>query len=77
MTPKTKASKRGKAVNIWLRDGDLERIRELAAYIAVEGYRVTDSAIISAALRIAKPNGAFLKSFEEGLLLDGRRRVDQ
>jgi hypothetical protein len=77
MTPKSKASKRGKAVNMWLRDGDLERIRELAAFIAVEGYRVTDSAIIAAALRTAKPNTAFLKSFQEGLLLDGRRRVDE
>jgi hypothetical protein len=77
MTAKKPTAKRGKAVNMWLRDGDSERIRELAAFISVEGYRVTDSAIISAALRIAKPNSAFLKSFQEGLLLDGRRRVDE
>lgn len=73
MTTKKTTSKKGKAVNIWLRPGDLKRIRELVTFIS-KHHRASDSAIISAALRIAKPNNAFLKSFEDGSALDARRK---
>jgi hypothetical protein len=50
-------SKRGKAVNIHLRDADQVRIRALAAYLVNEGLRVSDSQIIKAALLLAQPEG--------------------
>jgi hypothetical protein len=50
------ASKRGKPVNIYLHDADQIRIRELAAYLANEARRVSDSQIIKAALLLAQPD---------------------
>lgn len=55
-------SKRGKAVNIYLHDADRVRIRELAAYLASEGLRVSDSQIIKAALLMAQPEKRLLKA---------------
>jgi hypothetical protein len=55
-TGKTGApQKRGKAVNIYLHDTDRARIRDLVAYLAGEGLRVSDSQIIKAALLLAQP----------------------
>jgi hypothetical protein len=59
------ASKRGKAVNIYLHDADQVRIRELAAYLANEGQRVSDSQIIKAALSLAQPDKRLLKAYLE------------
>jgi hypothetical protein len=59
------ASKRGKAVNIYLHDSDQIRIRELAAYLANEGQRVSDSQIIKAALLLAQPDKRLLKAYQE------------
>lgn len=59
------ASKRGKAVNIYLHDVDQVRIRELAAYLANEGLRVSDSQIIKAALLLAEPDKRLLKAYRE------------
>jgi hypothetical protein len=42
--------RRGKPVNIYLHDADQVRIRELAAYLANQGMRVSDSQVIKAAL---------------------------
>ena len=58
-------SKRGKAVNIYLHDADQVRIRELAAYLASEGLRVSDSQIIKAALLLAEPDKRLLKAYLE------------
>jgi hypothetical protein len=55
------APKRGKAVNIYLHEADQVRIRELAAYLASEGQRVSDSQIIKAALLLAQPDKRLLK----------------
>jgi hypothetical protein len=75
MTTKKAARKGGgKATNMYLRESDRNRIRTLAKFIAVKGHRVTDSAIISAALRLAKPDDAFFDSFEKGLKLDARKK---
>jgi hypothetical protein len=57
--------KRGKAINIYLHDADQGRIRELAAYLAREGLRMSDSQIIKAALLLAQPDKRFLKAYLE------------
>jgi hypothetical protein len=59
------APKRGKAVNIYLHASDQLRIRELAAYLANEGLRVSDSQVIKAALLLAEPNKRLLKAYLE------------
>lgn len=75
MTTKKAARKGGgKATNMYLRESDRNRIRTLAKFIAAQGHRVTDSAIISAALRVARSDAVFLESFERGLKLDGRKK---
>jgi hypothetical protein len=57
--------RRGKPVNIYLHDADKVRIRELAAYLASEGLRVSDSQIIKAALLMAQPDKRLLKAYLE------------
>jgi superfamily II DNA/RNA helicase len=59
------APKRGKAVNIYLHEADQGRIRELAAYLASEGQRVSDSQIIKAAVLLAQPDKRLLKAYLE------------
>lgn len=59
------ASKRGKAVNIYLHAADQVRIRDLAAYLANEGLRVSDSQIIKAALLLAQPDKRLLNAYLE------------
>jgi hypothetical protein len=71
-TKKPSPSKRGKPVNCYLKDEDIGRIRALSAFISGKGHRVSDSQVIAASLRVAKPDAKLLKAFEEGLLLDGR-----
>jgi hypothetical protein len=41
------------------------RIRELAAYLANEGLRVSDSQVIKAALLLAQPDKRLLKAYVE------------
>jgi hypothetical protein len=74
MTAKKAAVKRGKAVNIYLKEGDVLHIRSLFAFVAAKGHNASDSQVIAAALRVAKPDSKFLKAFEAGLLLDARRK---
>jgi hypothetical protein len=59
------ATKRGKAVNIYLHEADRVRIRELSAYLANEGLRVSDSQVIKAALLLAQPDKRLLKAYQE------------
>jgi superfamily II DNA/RNA helicase len=59
------APKRGKAVNIYLHQADQVRIRDLAAYLANEGQRVSDSQIIKAALLLAQPDKRLFKAYLE------------
>jgi hypothetical protein len=75
-TKKVTLPKRGKAKNIFLKDDDLTRIREFATFISGKGHRVSDSQVIAAALRVAKPDTKLLRAFEEGLLLDARFKRD-
>jgi hypothetical protein len=70
------ASKRGKAVNIYLHDTDQVRIRELAAYLANEGLRVSDSQVIKAALLLAQPDKRLLKAYLEIKGADQRYKLE-
>jgi hypothetical protein len=65
------ATERGKAVNIYSQEADQLQIRELVAYLANEGLRVSDSQVIKAALLSAQPNKRLLKVYQE------IRRADQ
>ena len=56
-------STRGKAVNIYLHHTDRARTRELAAYLANEGLRVSDSQIIKASLLLAQPDKRLVKAY--------------
>jgi hypothetical protein len=61
----TTKSKRGKPVNLYLRDSDIARVRELTAFAAAQGERTSDSLIVRAALRVASPGRAFLTALRE------------
>jgi hypothetical protein len=71
LVPETPA-RRGKAVQFWLRDEDRALIRELAAYLATQGRRATDSLVIRAALHLARADRNLLDAFHEVEARDGR-----
>ncbi len=62
----------GKPVQFWLHDQDRQIIRELAAWLAGQGIRPTDSMVIRAALRVSKTGGELLNAYREAAQLDGR-----
>jgi hypothetical protein len=72
MTAKKATPPRGRAVNCYFHEEDTRLIREMATFISSKGHRVSDSQVLKAALRVAKPDGKLLKAFEEVLLMDGR-----
>jgi len=76
-TKKATTTKRGKPLNCWMHDDDIQRIRDLATFISSEGFRVSDSQVLKAALRIAKPDSRFLRAFEEVRDSDGRLKKDE
>lgn len=65
-------SKKGKPVQFWLHDEDRRLVRELAAWLAGQGVRSTDSLVIRAALRTARTNAEFLEAYRHAAQLDGR-----
>jgi len=65
-------SRVGKAVTFWLHDEDRKLIRELAAWLAGQGLRPTDSMVIRSALRMAKTGADLLEAYREAAQLDGR-----
>jgi hypothetical protein len=71
VTPLPKSSG-GKPVQFWLHDEDRLLVRELAAWLAGQGVRSTDSLVIRAALRTARTNGEFLEAYRHASRLDGR-----
>jgi hypothetical protein len=73
-TPAPK-SKGGKPVQFWLHDEDRRLVRELAAWLAGQGERSTDSLVIRAALRTAKTGGEFLEAYRHAAQLDGRLKA--
>ena len=65
-------SKGGKPAQFWLHDEDRRLVRELAAWLAGQGVRSTDSLVIRAALRTAKTGAEFLEAYRHASQLDGR-----
>lgn len=65
-------TERGKPVNMYMHPDDLERIRTLAAYLGMQGKRVSDSQVVKAALRVAKKDSDLLAAFEETEAIDQR-----
>ena len=80
--PRSKGSRRAADMSIpkskggpaqfWLHDEDRRLVRELAAWLAGQGFRSTDSLVIRAALRTAKTDGEFLEAYRHASRLDGR-----
>ena len=60
-----KKARRGKPTNLYLRESDIDKVRELTAFIAGKGDRTSDSLIVRAALRAAKADRAFLNAYGE------------
>lgn len=65
-------SRVGKPVQFWLHEEDRRLVRELAAWLAGQGIRSTDSMVIRAALRTAKTGGELLDAYRQAAQLDGR-----
>jgi len=74
---KKATSKRGKPVNLYLRDADLAKVRELTAFAAGQGERTSDSLIVRAALLAATPGRTFLTALREVASADLRFRSDR
>jgi hypothetical protein len=73
---KAPKSRVGKAVQFWMHDEDRKLVRELAAWLAGQGARPTDSMVIRAALRFAKTGSGFLEAYRQAGQLDGRYKRD-
>ncbi len=71
---KKTTTKRGKPVNLYLRDADLAKVRELTAFVAGQGERTSDSLIVRAALHAAIPGRTFLAALQEAASADLRFR---
>jgi hypothetical protein len=65
-------SRKGGPVQFWMHDEDRVLVRELAAWLAGQGLRTTDSLVIRAALRQAKTGNALIEAYWEAAKLDGR-----
>jgi hypothetical protein len=65
-------SRVGKPVQFWFHDEDRRLVRELAAWLAGQGERPTDSMVLRAALRTAKTGGGLLEAYRQAAQLDGR-----
>jgi hypothetical protein len=72
MTTAKKTTKRGKPTNLYLRDADVSKLRELTAYLSGEGERTSDSLIVRAAIHAANPGPAFLKAYRQAAGADLR-----
>ena len=72
MTAKKAASRRGRNVNLYLRDEDVAKIRELSSWVLSKGLRSSDSLIVRAALKVASSDKRFLAAYEEAASVDQR-----
>jgi len=71
MTGKAK-NKRGRPVNLYLRDADTAKIRELTAFIADKGERTSDSLIVRAAIHAANSGPRFMEAYRQTAAADLR-----
>jgi hypothetical protein len=62
----------GKQAQFWLHEDDRRLIRELAAWLAGQGVRPTDSLVVRAALRTAQGGEALLAAYKDAAARDGR-----
>jgi|ERR1035441_4682797 hypothetical protein len=69
------ATKKGRAVQVWLHDQDRQLIQELRIWLMGQGRKPTESQVIRAALRIAKQGPELLTAQDEVSALDGRRKA--
>jgi hypothetical protein len=67
-----KTKGRGQPAQFWFHDEDRTLVRELAAWVAGQGIRTTDSLVIRAALRTVKTGPEFLEAYRQASRLDGR-----
>ena len=74
MVVRTSAAKGrvGKPVQFWLHEEDRLLLRELAAWLAGQGIRPTDSMVVRAALRMARTGSELLEAYHQASQLDGR-----
>src|SRR5690606_20747717 len=70
--PPARRSRVGKPVQFWMHEEDRKIVRELAAWLAGQGIRPTDSMVVRAALRMVKTGGPFLEAYHQAAALDGR-----
>ena len=66
------ATKRGKPTNLYLRETDVAKLRELTVYLAEQGERTSDSLIVRAALQAVTPGSVLLKAYREAAAADLR-----
>lgn len=64
----------GKAIQFWLHEEDRQLIRELAAWLAGQGLRATDSLVIRTALRTAQTGADLVEAYRRAAAMDGRLR---
>src|SRR5271170_1213329 len=64
--------RKGKQVQFWFHEEDGKLVRELAAWLAGQGMRPTDSLVIRATLRTAQTGTGFLHAYRKAAELDGR-----
>jgi len=74
MTRTTKKGTRGKPLNVYIRPEDMLRIRKLVGALNAKGHRASDSQVIRASLRLARPGDALVKAFLAVTETDGRRK---
>ena len=78
--PKAKAPvqrRGGTPAQFWLHDEDRRLIRELAAWLAGQGVRPTDSAVVRAALHTTKTGREFFEAYRQATSLDGRLKPNK
>lgn len=74
MTAKKAAQKRtGRPTNLYMGDAEMTKVRELAAWLQSQGIRTSDSRVICAAVRTAKPDRHLKEAYEEIAGNDARR----
>ena len=69
-----KGSRVGAASPIWLHDEDRRLVRELAAWLAGQGLRTSDSLIFRAAIRMVRTGPELLTAYRKASELDGRKK---
>jgi hypothetical protein len=66
---------RGKPSQYWLHDEDRRALRNLAAWLAAQGERPTDSLVIRSVLQMATAGPKLLKAYRQAAQLDGRLKA--